>query len=407
MNIAPSNKTKSNDPSRRSWSEKLSTHLLSQNLFDQESIWPGILDEFIRMNPYPPTGIYPNRLKSFLNTYTGAERTEAARCLYYFYNNVAFSEELRDTAEQLGRISKSREKPDPVPVADPFTKKTELWLKNLKTELNLKNYSDQTVKNYCAITRTFLAWLKRDPAEDHAPEIKRYQLHLKDVKKTSPRTINLVTAALMFFYRNILHYYPSSKESIPRMKTDKHLPKVYSEQEIGKMFEVTINPKHRLILMVAYGCGLRLNEIRHLKREDFDGDRSIINIRQGKGKKDRILMLDEVIRPELKSFFTNGAGRKWLFEGRNPGEMIAARTISLIFDHACRKADIPKRGGIHTLRHSFATHLLENGTDIRFIQELLGHSSSKTTEIYTHVSKAAISRIRSPLSRINIRNTRK
>ena len=113
-------------------------------------------------------------------------------------------------------------------------------------------------------------------------------------------------------------------------------------------------------------------------------------------------MLDDVIRPELKAYLKTGVGKKWLFEGNEPGEMIAARTISLVFDHACRKAGTPKRGGIHSLRHSFATHLLENGTDLRFIQELLGHSSSKTTEIYTHVSKTAIAKIRSPLARINI-----
>jgi integrase/recombinase XerD len=115
-------------------------------------------------------------------------------------------------------------------------------------------------------------------------------------------------------------------------------------------------------------------------------------------------MLDDVFKPELNSYLKNGAGENWFFEGQTAGEMIAARTIGLIFDHACRKAGLPKRGGIHCLRHSFATHLLENGTDIRFIQELLGHSSSKTTEIYTHVSKSAISKIRSPMARIDMHN---
>jgi site-specific recombinase XerD len=115
-------------------------------------------------------------------------------------------------------------------------------------------------------------------------------------------------------------------------------------------------------------------------------------------------MLDESLKPELINFLKDGAGRTWFFEGQTPGQMIAARTISLVFDHACHKAGVPKKGGIHSLRHSFATHLLEQGTDLRYIQELLGHSSSKTTEIYTHVSKSAITRIRSPLSKINMQN---
>jgi integrase/recombinase XerD len=165
------------------------------------------------------------------------------------------------------------------------------------------------------------------------------------------------------------------------------------------------NLKHRLILMLAYGCGLRLNEIRHLKREDIERDRAVITVRQGKGKKDRIIMLDEALRPALDAYLKKGAGRVWLFEGYDPGQMISSRTIGLIFDHACQKAGVAKKSRIHGLRHSFATHLLEQGTDLRYIQELLGHNSSKTTEIYTHVSKAAITRIRSPLAKIELRHT--
>jgi hypothetical protein len=144
-----------------------------------------------------------------------------------------------------------------------------------------------------------------------------------------------------------------------------------------------------------------------VKPEIFEMDRNTIQIRQGKGKKDRQVMLDEVLKPEVDSFLKNGAGKNWIFEGQEPGIPIAARTIDLIFDHACQKAKVPKKGGIHTLRHSFATHLLEQGTDLRYIQELLGHSSSKTTEIYTHVSSLAISKIRSPLAKINLKHTSK
>ena len=248
-----------------------------------------------------------------------------------------------------------------------------------------------------------MEWLGREPGAADDAEIQRYQLFLKEKKNYAPRTINLVSAALLFFYSKVLKIL-FSKDNLPRMKTGRALPKVYSHEEIQRILLATQNPKHRLLLMFAYGCGMRLGELRYLKREDIELDRNVINIRQGKGKKDHVIMLDEVLKPEIISFFKTGAGHTWVFEGQISGQMISARTIELVFDHACHKAGVLKKGGIHTLRHSFATHLLEQGTDLRYIQELLGHSSSKTTEIYTHVSNAAITRIRSPLAKLNLQH---
>ena len=394
------------------WRKRLVFALCAAEMYAQEFEWSEILEAYLQDNPGHPAKIVTTRLESFLRNCVGSQQTEAARCLYFFYNKVERSIELRNAAERIGRLSLAGELPVSVSQVDParslavdvFAEKTVLWLQELATELKLRNYSLQTIKNYSAITRGYLAWLNKMPTTGDATEIRRYQLYLNDEKKSLPRTINLATAAILFFYSNVIHCYLGAKESIPRMKTGRQLPKVYSEQEIGKMFSATINPKHRLILMLAYGCGLRLSELRQLKREDFDLDRSVINIWQAKGKKDRVIMLDDVIKPHLKAYLQNSLNNKWLFEGQKKGARIADRTISLVFDHACQKAGVPKRGGIHSLRHSFATHLLENGTDLRFIQELLGHSSSKTTEIYTHVSNAAIAKIRSPLSRIDMNN---
>ncbi len=182
-------------------------------------------------------------------------------------------------------------------------------------------------------------------------------------------------------------------------------------EEKNKQFRRRIRGFHREVscapCLLAYGCGFRLNELRHLKHEDFEFDRDIINIRKAKGMKNRTVMLDPVLKSEVENYFKNTKGQLWFFEGQIPRQMMAPRTIELIYDHACQKAGVIKKGGIHCLRHSFATHLLEQGTDLRFIQELLGHSSSKTTEIYTHVSKSAITRIRSPLAKINLRYTGK
>jgi site-specific recombinase XerD len=282
-----------------------------------------------------------------------------------------------------------------------FTVSIPGYLKHLQSELKVRNYSPRTIKNYGAAVSQYLHWLNREPAEKDVPEIKRFQLYLKETRKYSPRTVNLVTAAIQFFYLNVLKYR-LPVEHLPRMKTGRPLPKVYSEKEIEKILSVDMNPKHRLLLMLAYGCGARLSELRYLKRDDIKIDRDLILIRQGKGKKDRIVMLDPIIKVEIERYLKLNLSKTYLFEGYSPGIPLTTMTISKIYHHACEKAGVICQGGIHTLRHSFATHLLEHGTDLRFIQELLGHSNSKTTEIYTHVSAKAIGKIRSPIAHLNL-----
>ena len=274
-------------------------------------------------------------------------------------------------------------------------------IRRVLEELRARNYSRRTVENYSGAIDRYMQACPMHPAKATQDMIKRYLISLHEKEMLAPRTVNLTAAAIAFFYKQVLNQ-PEAMATVPRMKTGRQLPKVYSEEEVEKILSVKMNPKHRLILMLAYGCGLRRGEIRCLSREDIDFDRKVINILHSKGEKDRNVMIDDSLQPELESYLKSGAGETLLFEGPTPGKMISARTISLIFEHACTKANIPKKGGIHTLRHSFATHLLEQGTDLRYIQELLGHSSSKTTEIYTHVSTKAIARIRSPLARINI-----
>ena len=398
--------TNRNNQYRKYWEDKLTAALHAEMLYEQEATWPIILKAYLKENTFPPLKIFVDRLESFLNSYTGSNRTEAARCLYVFYDKVIASSEHRSVAERIGRLSLSRDSIAPVQAIETFSHKIELLEKELSTELCLRNYSVRTVKNYSALVRNYLNWLKAVPSGNNAAEIKKYQLHLKDDKSYSPRTVNLATAAIQFFYKNVLKHGLDSG-TIPRMKTGRPLPKVYSQADIEKILSSVDNPKHRLILMLAYGCGMRLSELRSLTPKDFDLNRNLISIRQAKGKKDRVVMLDPSIKPVLADFLRSGKGSIYLFEGYTPGHMLSTATISKIYGHACAKAKITPKGGIHSLRHSFATHLLEQGTGLRQIQELLGHSNSKTTEIYTHVSTALIKNIRSPIAHLNVKTVKK
>jgi integrase/recombinase XerD len=378
---------------------------------------------FLKPHSCHPTKIPVSVISSFLEKYGKTEKqTKFCRdALLFFYTNIVPSEDHFGFIKNLAGEEPWQKKPT-TPISAPIKPKIPIHtqqtsikaivtsivpiaehLKRMYTELKVRNYSLRTIKNYSAAVNQFLLWLKKAPSTSDVPEIKKFQIYLKEEKKYSPRTVNLVTAAIQFFYLHVLEL-SLPVETLPRMKTGRPLPKVYSEQEIGKIIAVVENPKHRIMLLLAYGCGLRLNEIRHLKHEDFEFDRSLINIRKAKGMKDRTVMLDPVLKPELDAYFKITNAQHWFFEGQFPGEKISSRTIELIYEHACLKAGIKKKGGIHCLRHSFATHLLEQGTDLRYIQELLGHSSSKTTEIYTHVSKLAITRIRSPLAKISLRH---
>ena len=160
------------------------------------------------------------------------------------------------------------------------------------------------------------------------------------------------------------------------------------------MFDVTTNIKHKAILMLMYSGGLKVGEVVRLKPEDIDSKRGLIQIREGNGRKDRYTILSKATLTVLKKYYAQYKPKRWLFEGAELGKHISTRTVQAVFKQTCKKVGIKKEVSAHSLRHSFVTHLLESGVDLRYIQELLGHKSSKTTEIYTHVSKASIANIK-------------
>jgi integrase/recombinase XerD len=190
-------------------------------------------------------------------------------------------------------------------------------------------------------------------------------------------------------------------ELIHRPKREKVLPNVQSKQEVQLLLRSIDNKKHLAMLATTYACGLRRGELLNLKPAGVHSERKILIIRQAKGKKDRITPIPESVIELLREYFKQYKPKTWLFEGQTSGEKYGERSLQLVFRQALVKSGIRKEATLHWLRHSYATHLLENGTDLRYIQQLLGHKSSKTTEIYTHVSTRSIEEIRSPINDIN------
>ncbi|MGH2644291.1 MAG: tyrosine-type recombinase/integrase, partial [Chitinophagaceae bacterium] len=204
--------------------------------------------------------------------------------------------------------------------------------------------------------------------------------------------------ALKFYFEQVLHKEKFFFE-IPRPKKPSFLPKVLSVEEVRALFKATANLKHRMMLKLCYGMGLRVSEVVRLKPEHIDSKRMQVLIAGAKGKRDRYVVLPETILEELRAYYRQYHPNGYLFEGQNAGQY-AIRSVQAVFRQAMRKANINKPVGIHSLRHSYATHLLEYGTDISLIQKLLGHQNIKTTQIYTHVSRSVIAKIKSPLDHI-------
>lgn len=205
-------------------------------------------------------------------------------------------------------------------------------------------------------------------------------------------------SAIKFFYESVLKREKENYD-LPRAQKPQQLPTVFAESEILRIIKATDNLKHKTILCLAYAGGLRISEIANLKINDVDSKRMLITLRQAKGKKDRQVMLAEKLLVMLRSYFKEYKPKIYLFEGYG-GEQYSVRSISKVMQQCKEKAGVNKKGNIHALRHSFATHLLEGGTDLFSIKELLGHNSLRTTLQYTHVSKKHLSKIQSPFDKL-------
>lgn len=263
-------------------------------------------------------------------------------------------------------------------------------------QLKLKAYSKNTIRTYVTEFAHLLKTIKKINVDSLTEDrLKDYFFYCVKTDKIKENHLNSRINAIKFYFEQVLHK-PKMFFDIPRPKTPKQLPKMLSKAEIKKVFKATENSKHLLMLQLCYGMGLRVSEIVALKIEHINSEAMLVMIEGAKGKKDRYTNLPESVLPLLRNYYKEYIPKNYLFEGQYGGAY-STRSVQLVFKNAMKKAKVNKTIGIHGLRHSYATHLIESGADIRLLQELLGHNSIKTTQIYTHITDVSKFKVKSPL----------
>lgn len=277
-------------------------------------------------------------------------------------------------------------------------------LERVRDGLTLRGYSARTRKLYLGHLRRFLAWCQRGRAPTTDPEelasgAQQYLLQLIKERQVSRSYQNQVVSALRFLCESVLDQ-PALALSIPRPRKESKLPEVLSPSEVGRLLARARNPKHRAVLMLLYSAGLRVGEVVRLRPSDLDVERGLVRVRKAKGSKDRYTLLAQRAVEAVRLYLDAYPPQEWLFPGARPGRHLTVRSVQRVVERAARAAGLAKHVTSHTLRHSFATHLLESGTNLRIIQELLGHQSPRTTQLYTHVAKSTLQSVRSPLDNL-------
>jgi len=267
-------------------------------------------------------------------------------------------------------------------------------------DLQIRGYSDNTVKQYVYCVRNLVKHFMRPPDKLTIDDINDFQLHLTKEREVAWGTFNVYVFAMRTFFLGTLKK-DWEITAIPYQKTGRKLPVVFNGEELQALFESVSNIKHRAILMNTYSAGLRISETLSLKVNDIDSQRMMIRVDQGKGRKDRYVPLSERLLPVLRQYWKAVRPRDWLYPGQFPDRPLTRDSVGQVFRKAKKSAGITKNVTVHSMRHSFATHLLEGGTDIRTIQRLLGHRCLSSTQIYTHVAKNYVNQAGSPLDHLD------
>jgi site-specific recombinase XerD len=267
----------------------------------------------------------------------------------------------------------------------------------LEQEMRIRNFSPKTIQAYLYYNKELLYFANKNTKEIEKQDIRDYIDCLFNLGKSSS-TVNLAINAIKFYYEGTLQRrFFAPKVGVRRPKAEKKLPVVLSKEEIIMMINSLDNAKHKLIIQILFGSGLRISELIDLKINDIDFFRKIITIRHGKGAKDRITIISEQTLDNIEKYLSEYQPLTYLFESYEAGHKLNARSAQKVVEEAVKLAGVNSEASAHSLRHSFATHLLESGTDIRYIQELLGHARLETTQIYTKVANNMLRNIKSPL----------
>ncbi len=266
-------------------------------------------------------------------------------------------------------------------------------LNKVLTELKYRNYSPQTINSYLGCLKDFFSYLGKNHEKYDDFIIKEYLVKKKEAGRAG-QTINVYLNAIKFYYENIVKV--PFKINLRYSKKPKRLPVILSREEINKIIDSINNSKHKLMIGLAYGAGLRVSEVVRLKVTDLNFEQLSIHLKQSKGAKDRITVMPEKLKNDLTNICAGKSSDDYVFASERGGRL-TERTMQIIFERAKEKCGIKNGATFHSLRHSFATHLLENGIDVRYVQELLGHQNIRTTQIYTHLTNLAMKNIKSPL----------
>lgn len=273
-------------------------------------------------------------------------------------------------------------------------------------DMAMRKLSPKTQKGYVRSVKRFVHFFGRSPDEAEAEDLRRFQLHLAQ-SGVSAGNINGMLTGLRFFYSVTLSR-PEVLAKVCHVAEEEKLPVILSPEEVSRLLAATVNLKHKAALSVAYGAGLRASEVVHLASTDIDSERMLIRVEQGKGSRDRHAMLSENLLALLRAWYREGRAKRrllprgWLFPGLNPVNPMSTRQLSRVFHLARKAAGIDKPASLHSLRHSFATHLLEHREDIRVIQVLLGHKKLTTTARYSQVATRTLKEVKSPLDYLDI-----
>lgn len=351
-----------------------------------------IKSEYYRLTPIPR---FRYKIEVFNFQFGRLDAREINRCYYSGTENTWVMPQDERCVDQFLKVVDRHLQNKPLT-------NQEKAMHQMKDQMIVKRYSPVTITTYMDVLKRFFAFYPgKDPQEMEGEDFKNFYLQLFTKRELSHSFQKHVISAVKFFYKRILKRDTSAYYFQLPSKKEAPLPMVLSKEEVKQIIEVNHNFKHRVVIMTIYSAGLRLSEVVNLKLADIDSTRMLIYVRCGKGRKDRTTILSQELLKELRKYYKEYKPRVWLFEGRDGGQY-AKRSVQEVFKRALRNSGIDKRASVHTLRHSFATHLLEDGVDLRYIQKLLGHRSIKTSQIYTHITSKGMAKLKSPLDDMNL-----